>query len=54
MIRFALNHSSYVSEIVRGGLGGAARGYRRPRRGRIEPRDVFLRIRTTLAITATG
>jgi His/Glu/Gln/Arg/opine family amino acid ABC transporter permease subunit len=51
VIGFALNHSSYVTEIVRGGLQAVPRGMVEAAAALgIEPRDVFLRIRLPLAI----
>ena len=51
VIGFALNHSSYVTEIVRGGLQSVPRGLVEAAAALgIEPRDVFLRIRLPLAI----
>jgi arginine/ornithine transport system permease protein len=51
VIGFALNHSSYVTEIVRGGLQAVPRGLVEAAAALgIEPRDVFLRIRLPLAI----
>jgi arginine/ornithine transport system permease protein len=51
VIGFALNHSSYVTEIVRGGLQSVPRGIVEAAAALgIEPRDVFLRIRLPLAV----
>jgi len=51
VIGFALNHSSYVTEIVRGGLQSVPRGIIEAAEALgIEPRDVFLRVRLPLAI----
>ena len=51
VIGFSLNHSSYVTEIVRGGLQSVPRGLVEAAAALgIEPRDVFLRIRLPLAI----
>ena len=51
VIGFTLNHSSYVTEIVRGGLLAVPKGLVEAAAALgIEPRDVFLRIRLPLAI----
>jgi len=51
VIGFSLNHSSYVTEIVRGGLQSVPRGVVEAAAALgIEPRDVFLRIRLPLAV----
>jgi arginine/ornithine transport system permease protein len=51
VIGFSLNHSSYTTEIVRGGLQSVPRGLVEAAAALgIEPRDVFLRIRLPLAI----
>jgi arginine/ornithine transport system permease protein len=51
VIGFSLNHSSYVTEIVRGGLLAVPKGLVEAAAALgIEPRDVFLRIRLPLAI----
>jgi len=51
VIGFTLNHSSYVTEIMRGGLLAVPRGLEEAAAALgIEPRDVFLRIRLPLAI----
>jgi His/Glu/Gln/Arg/opine family amino acid ABC transporter permease subunit len=50
VIGFTLNHSSYVTEIVRGGLSAVPKGLEEAAALGIEPRDVFLRIRLPLAI----
>ena len=51
VIGFTLNHSSYVTEIMRGGLLAVPKGLVEAAAALgIEPRDVFLRIRLPLAI----
>ena len=51
VIGFSLNHSSYVTEILRGGLQSVPGGVVEAAAALgIEPRDVFLRIRLPLAI----
>jgi arginine/ornithine transport system permease protein len=51
VIGFALNHSSYVTEIVRGGLQSVPRGVVEAASALgIERRDVFLRVRLPLAV----
>lgn len=51
VIGFTLNHSSYVTEIVRGGLLAVPEGLVEAAAALgIEPRDLFLRIRLPLAI----
>jgi arginine/ornithine transport system permease protein len=51
VIGFTLNHSSYVTEIVRGGLLAVPKGLVEAAAALgIETRDVFLRIRLPLAI----
>ena len=51
VIGFTLNHSSYVTEILRGGLLAVPKGLVEAAAALgIEPRDVFLRIRLPLAI----
>ena len=51
VLGFTLNHSSYVTEIVRGGLLAVPKGLVEAAAALgIEPRDVFLRIRLPLAI----
>lgn len=51
VIGFTLNHSSYVTEIVRGGLLAVPAGLVEAAAALgIEPRDLFLRIRLPLAI----
>jgi His/Glu/Gln/Arg/opine family amino acid ABC transporter permease subunit len=51
VIGFTLNHSSYVIEILRGGLLAVPAGLHEAAAALgIEPRDVFLRIRLPLAI----
>jgi arginine/ornithine transport system permease protein len=51
VIGFSLNQSSYVTEIVRGGLLAVPKGLVEAAAALgIEPRDVFLRIRLPLAI----
>jgi arginine/ornithine transport system permease protein len=51
VIGFSLNHSSYVAEIVRGGLQSVPRGIVEAAAALgIEPREVFLRIRLPLAV----
>jgi ABC-type arginine/histidine transport system permease subunit len=51
VIGFALNHSSYVTEIVRGGLQSVPRGIVEAASALgIERRDVFLRVRLPLAV----
>jgi arginine/ornithine transport system permease protein len=51
VIGFALNHSSYVTEIIRGGLQSVPRGLVEAAAALgIEPRDVFLRVRLPLAV----
>ena len=51
VIGFTLNHSSYVTEIVRGGLLAVPKGLEEAAAALgIEPRDVFLRIRLPLAV----
>jgi His/Glu/Gln/Arg/opine family amino acid ABC transporter permease subunit len=51
VIGFSLNHSSYVIEILRGGLQAVPTGLHEAAAALgIEPRDVFLHIRIPLAI----
>ncbi len=51
LVGFTLNHSSYVIEILRGGLLAVPAGLHEAAAALgIEPRDVFLRIRLPLAI----
>jgi His/Glu/Gln/Arg/opine family amino acid ABC transporter permease subunit len=51
VLGFTLNHSSYVIEILRGGLLAVPAGLHEAAAALgIEPRDVFLRIRLPLAI----
>ena len=51
VLGFTLNHSSYVTEIMRGGLLAVPKGLVEAAAALgIEPRDVFLRIRLPLAI----
>jgi arginine/ornithine transport system permease protein len=51
VIGFTLNHSSYVTEIVRGGLLAVPKGLVEAAAALgIEPRDVFLRIHLPLAV----
>jgi His/Glu/Gln/Arg/opine family amino acid ABC transporter permease subunit len=51
VIGFTLNHSSYVIEILRGGLLAVPAGLHEAAAALgVEPRDVFLRIRLPLAI----